>query len=58
MKKAVKIALPILLIGLILATQTTKGVYQVSIGNIYVFDVIESSMNVILGINSTDDQTK
>ncbi|GAF92324.1 unnamed protein product, partial [marine sediment metagenome] len=36
MKKAVKIALPILLIGLILATQTTKGVYQVSIGNTYV----------------------
>lgn len=56
MKKAVKIALPMLLIGLILITQTTKGVYQVSIGNTYVYDVIESSMNVTFGINSTDNQ--
>ena len=43
MKKAVKIALPILLIGLILTTQTTKSTYQVSVGNTFVYDVIESS---------------
>ncbi|MHA1586009.1 MAG: choice-of-anchor S family protein [Candidatus Heimdallarchaeota archaeon] len=56
MKKAVKIALPILLIGLILTTQTTKSTYQVSVGNTFVYDVIESSMSVTHGINSTDTQ--
>ncbi|MCE7744680.1 MAG: hypothetical protein GPJ52_06045 [Candidatus Heimdallarchaeota archaeon] len=55
MKKAVKIALPILLIGLILTTQTTKSTYQVSVGNTFVYDVIESSMSVTHGINSTDN---
>lgn len=56
MKKAVRIALPLLLIGMIIVTQNTNSTYLVTVGNTYVYDVVASSMSVTYGINSTDIQ--
>ena len=56
MKKAVKIALPLLLIGMMITTLTSNGVYIVTVGNTFVYDVLESNMNVTYGINDTSNQ--
>ena len=54
MKKAVKIALPLLLIAMIFSIQTIKGAYLVTVGSTFQFDVIESDLNVTFGANTAD----
>ncbi|NHJ32833.1 MAG: hypothetical protein FK732_08215 [Asgard group archaeon] len=54
MKKAVKIALPLLLIAFIFSTQAIEGPYLVTLSEVYEYDVIESDLNVTFGTNTAD----
>jgi hypothetical protein len=54
MKKAVKIALPMLLIAMIFTIQTIKADYLVTVNSTFQYDVIESDLNVTFGTNTAD----
>jgi len=56
MKKAVKIALPLLLIAIIFSTQTIKGDYLVTVNSVFDYDVVDSAANVTFGTNNANIQ--
>ena len=56
MKKTVKFILPFLVVSLMLTSQIVKGDYEVSLGEIYVYDVNSSEQSITLGINSADSE--
>jgi len=53
LKKELKIILPILIIGVLLGTSTVRGTYNVSVGNIFTYDVVKSNWDITFGTNSS-----
>ncbi|MBN1329848.1 MAG: hypothetical protein JXA54_10275 [Candidatus Heimdallarchaeota archaeon] len=54
MKKAIKLIMPLFLIGLIFTTQTIQGEYLVTVGTTYTYDIVNSDYNVTFGIHSAE----
>ncbi|HUT79615.1 MAG TPA: choice-of-anchor S family protein [Candidatus Bathyarchaeia archaeon] len=54
MKKAIKLILPLFLIGLIFTTQTIQGEYLVTVDSTFTYDVVASDYNVTFGVNSAE----
>ncbi|NHJ39996.1 MAG: hypothetical protein FK731_08185 [Asgard group archaeon] len=54
MKKALKIILPLLMIGMILSIQEMQAAYNISVGSIYNYNVNASSTDIKLGINEAN----
>lgn len=51
MKKALKIILPLILIGMIFSIQKVQAAYNITVGSIYDYNVNASNTDVTLGIN-------
>ncbi len=52
LKKVLKIALPLLVVGLFLSASFAKANFGVNVGDIFTFDVIANERSVTLGANS------
>ncbi len=52
MKKALRVILPVLMIGIVFSSQTVNGDYLVTVGSIFNYDVIDSNMSVTFGVNT------
>ncbi|NHJ46780.1 MAG: hypothetical protein FK733_03230 [Asgard group archaeon] len=52
MKKALKIIIPLAIMGLLISTQFGSATFGVEVGNIFTYDVIKNNFSVTVGANS------
>jgi hypothetical protein len=52
MKKILKVALPLFIIGLFLSVSMAKGAFGVTVGDEYTFDIVQANQAITVGANS------